>query len=113
MISCEGRLANTEQLRRLGFRRSVFDLLKDAELARANDLLYGRLKKLNRKRKLAEGAQSSALTVNLQPISGFFSRSRRARGDNPEPGACEQSEEKKVVVIYGRFYDTGGAFFLI
>ena len=44
VMSCEGRMANTEQVRRLGFRRSVFDLLKDAELARANDLLDGRLK---------------------------------------------------------------------
>ena len=75
-------MANTEQVRRLGFLRSVFDLLKDAELARANDLLDGRLKWLNRKRKLAEGAKSSALTVNLLPIiyKAAFFREVEGRG---------------------------------
>ena len=42
---CEGRMANpnTEEVRRLGFRGWGFDVLQDAKLARANDLLDGRL----------------------------------------------------------------------
>ena len=94
---------------------SVFDLFKDALLARANDLLNGRLKKLNRKGNQAEGAQERAPSVDLLPKRHFF-REVEGRGVTIRNlGHASNPKGKKVVVIYsyGRFYDTGGACFHI